>query len=179
MNNYFIKHNLKTAQKSIRESSAGFMFLEIIIAVALISRVFITLLGIGGVALSLATSVQKTTEADSLIREELKAIRSLREGTVWATDGLATLATGPANPYYAAQDTTANPPKWKFNAGIETVGVFTRKAVFDKVSRDPSAGDIETMYNAAHDDPDTRKVTVTVTLGAKTYQVISYFTNWN
>lgn len=159
--------------------NSGFIFLEIIIAVALISIVFITLLGIGGIALNLATSVQKTAEADSLIKEELEAIRSFREGSAWATDGLAILATGSANPYYAAQDTTVNPPKWKFNTGTETVGSFTRKVVFDKVSRDTSTSNIEAVYNSAHDDPDTRKVTVTVTLGTKTYQVISYLTNWN
>lgn len=164
---------------SLYTKSAGFIFLEIIIAVALISIVFITLLGIGGIALSLATSVQKTTEADALIKEELEAIRSFREGSVWATDGLGLLSTGVINPYYVVQDTSVTPPKWKFNAGTETIGAFTRKVVFDKVSRDPGANNIEEVYNSAHDDPDTRKVTVTVTLGTKTYQVVSYLTNWN
>lgn len=157
----------------------GFIFLEILIAITLISIVFITLLGIGFSSVSLATNIQKATQADALIKEELEAVRSFRDGTIWATDGLGTFATGSASPYYLVLDTTPNPLKWKLNSGTETVGEFTRKLVFDKVSRDPSTQNIEAVYNPTNNDPDTRKVTVTVALGAKTYQVISYLTNWN
>ncbi|OGZ66683.1 MAG: hypothetical protein A3C50_02235 [Candidatus Staskawiczbacteria bacterium RIFCSPHIGHO2_02_FULL_43_16] len=169
----------KSYQNDIRESGAGFIFLEILIAVTLISVVFVTLLGVGFSALTLATSLQKTAQADSLIKEELEAVRSFREGTTWQTNGLATKSIGSANPYYATLDPEINPPAWQLTEGIETVGDFTRKVVFDAVSRDLATNNIEAVYNATRDDPDTRKVTVTVTLGAKTYQVISYLTNWN
>lgn len=163
----------------ISPGNKGFVFLEILIAVALISLVFMLLLGIGFSSVSLATSIQKAALADSLIKEELEAVRSFREGTVWATDGLGTMTVGSANPYYLSLDATVNPPKWKLNSGTETVGEFTRSLVFDNVSRDPLTQNIETIYNASNNDSDTRKITVTVTLGAKTYQVISYLTNWN
>lgn len=157
----------------------GFIFLEILIAAGLISIVFILLLGIGFSTVNLAGSIQKTTEVDSLIKEEFEAVRSFREGTTWNTNGLGMVTTGSANPYYTALDTTVTPPKWKLNSGTETLGVFTRKVIFDKVSRDLTTKNIENPYNAAHDDPDTRKITVIVTFGAKTYQVVSYLTNWN
>lgn len=157
----------------------GFVFLEILMAVALISIVFIMLLGIGFSTITLATSLQQTTLADSLIKEELEAIRSFREGTTWATDGLQTVATGSVSPYYLSLDTSVTPPKWQLNSGTQTVGAFTRKIIFDTVSRDPSTQNIESIYNASHDDPDTRKITVIVTAGSKTWQVVSYLTNWN
>ena len=157
----------------------GIIFLEILIAIALVSIVFVMLMGIGFSTLTLTTTLQKTAEADSLIREELEAARSFREGTIWATNGLATLNTGSANPYRAILDTSVNPPKWTFVAGAETVGEYTRSIVFDRVSRNPSTFNIETIYNANNDDVNTRKITVTVTRGNKTYQVVSYLTNWN
>lgn len=155
----------------------GFIFLEILIAVALIGTVFLTLLGIGVQSLTLSHTIKKTTEIDALIKEELEAIRSFRDGTVWATTGLASLATGSANPYYATLD-NQNPPKWILQTGTQTLGAYTRNVVFDKVSRNPGTQAIESAYNGANDDPNTRKITVTVTYEGKTYQVGTYLTNW-
>lgn len=163
---------------TIRNSESGFIFLEILIAVALVSLVFVMLLGIGFSSVNISTAIRKTSQADALIREELEAVRSLRDGTTWATNGLGVLATGSANPYYVSLDSSVNPPKWKLNAGTETVGEFARKVVFDKVSRDPAAQNIESTYNASHEDVNSRKVTVIVTRGSKTYQVVTYLTNW-
>lgn len=168
-----MKHKLKNIKQR------GFIFLEILIASALISIVFITLLGIGFSSLNLAGSIQKTTEADTLIKEEFEAVRSFRDGTIWITNGLATLNTGSLNPYYFSINTVPNPDTWVANMSTETTGAFTRNIVFDKVSRDLSTKNIENPYNATHDDPNTRKATVTVTWQSKTYQVVSYFTNWN
>ncbi|MDO8529900.1 MAG: type II secretion system protein [bacterium] len=155
----------------------GFIFLEILIAVALVGIVFLTLLSIGVQSMAASRSIKKAAEVDSLIKEELEAVRSFRDGTQWATNGLGVVATGSTNPRYTALD-SSTPPKWILQSGTETVGAFTRNVVFDKVSRNPSTQNIESTYNAANDDPDTRKATVTVTYGGKTYQVITYLTNW-
>ncbi len=159
---------------------SGFIFLEILIAVALIGIVFITLLVVGFSAVNLSTSVQQQTQADSLTKEEFESIRSFRDGTktTWGTTGLGSVSFGSANPYYTFLDASTNPAKWTLHAGTETTGIFTRKVVFDKVSRDPATQNIETVYNAAHNDADTVKATITVTWPTKTSQVVAYFTNW-
>ena len=165
--------NIKKANH-IRQNSFGFLMIEIIIAIALISIVFITLLGIGVLTLNVSGSIQKETQADFLTKEEFEALRNFRDGTVWATDGLGAVNTGAANPYYL----TNNLGHWALVSGTETSGIFTRKIIFDKVSRDSVTHDIENAYNPTNDDSDTRKVTVIVMWLDKMSQVVSYLTNW-
>ena len=140
--------------------------------------VFLVLLGIGVQSLSVSSSLRQVAQIDSLLKEEMEAVRGFRDGTTWQTNGLGTLATGSANPYYAVLNTGTNPAIWTLQTGTETIGEFTRNVVFDKVSRDPSTKNIESIYNASNDDPDTRKITATATWGSKTYQVVTYLTNW-
>lgn len=158
--------------KSFKEN--GFVFLEIIIAIALISIVFITLLDIGFLALNLSGSIQKETQADSLIKEEFEALRNFRDGTQWATNGLGAVNAGSSNPYYLVNDLN----KWALVSGTETTGIFSRKIIFDKVSRDPATKNIEAVYNLSNNDDDTKKITIIVSWGGKTIQAVSYFTNW-
>jgi len=152
---------------------SGFVFLEIIISVTLIGIVFVTLLGIGFLVLNASSSIQKQTQADSLIKEEFEALRNFRDGTLWATNVLGLVNTGSSNPYYLAN----NDNQWVLTAGTETVGIFTRKIVFDKVSRD-GLGNIEDIYNESRKDIDTIKVTITIAWLGKTIQNVSYLTNW-
>lgn len=159
----------------MQQLKSGFVFLEILISIALISIVFIALLGIGFSVVNLSGSIQKTTQIDSLIREELEAARSFRDGTTWATNGLGSSVIVPAATYHMALSSGA----WTVVAGTETVDAFTRKIVFEKVSRDPATSNIESIYNTSHDDPNTKKITVTVIWKSKIYQVTSYVTNWN
>lgn len=156
----------------------GFIFLEILIAVAITSLVFLVLLSIGIQSMLLSQSIERSTKIDSLLREELEAVRSFRDGSVWANSGLGSLNTGSSNPYYPVLDTSVNPARWTLQAGTQTIGEYTRKIIFDKVSRNPSTGQIEDTYNITNDDPDTRKATASVVDGAKTYEVVTYFTNW-
>ena len=157
----------------IGRNVGGFLLIEIIIAVALISIVFITLLGVGVITLNVSNSIQKETQADSLVKEEFEALRSFRDGTTWATNGLGTVNTGNSNPYHLVNDSD----EWVLVAGAETKGIFTRQVIFDKVSRD-SAGNVEYAYNSSNDDADTRKITVTVSWRDRSIQTVSYFTNW-
>lgn len=149
----------------------GFILLEIIIAITLITIVFVILLGVSFSALNLSTSAQKETQADSLIKEEFEALRNFRDGTTWATNGLGTVNTGSGNPYYLVN----NSNKWALTSGTETVGIFTRKIVFDKVSRDAS---MNIVSSGGTNDSDTIKVTITVSWPGRTLQDVSYLTNW-
>lgn len=167
--------NLKS---KILNHKNGFIFLEVLISTALISIVFITFLSIGVLSLNVSYDLHKKNQMDSLVKEELEALRSFRDDTTWATNGLGTVLTSDSNPYHLVLDTTVSPAKWKLVTGLETADSFTRKVVFDKVSRDLSTNNIESTYNSSRDDPDTRKVTVSVTFKDKTSQVITYLTNW-
>jgi len=156
----------------------GFIFLEILIAITLVGVVFITLLGMGFSTVTLSASLQKTTRADALSREEFEAIRTFRNATTWGTNGLGSVAVGSSNPYYALLDTSTSPAQWTLHMGSETVDIFTRSVVFDKVSRDPTTQAIEATYTVAHNDADTIKATVTISWPSKSVSVVEYFTNW-
>lgn len=163
--------------KTIPNYNKGFIFLEIVMAVAIFSIVFITLLGITFLSMQISSSVAKNNNADALAKEAIEAVRSFRDATTWGTNGLGTFETGNSNPYHFVLDTSTNPAVFTLAAGSEAVGGFTRYVVFDKVSRDLLTSNIEATYNASHDDPNTRKVTVTV-VGTATYQFVTYLTNW-
>ncbi len=157
-----------------KKENFGFMLLEIIISIAIITIVFVTLSGIGVLVINTSSSIRNETKADFLMKEEFEAVRNFRDGTTWATDGLGAVNTGSGNPYYL----TNNLGNWALVSGTEIDGVFTRKVIFDKVSRDPVTHDIEDIYNPTNNDSDTRKITVIITWQGKTSQVVSYFTNW-
>lgn len=157
----------------------GFAILDILIAVTIISIAFIVILSMGAMSLNLSSSITNTIQADSLIKEEIEAVRSFRDGTNWSVNGLGTVNKGSSNPYHVFLDTDSNPNKWNLVPGTETIGIFTRNIVFDNVSRDPSTNNIETIYNQLRNDPDTIKITVTVAWSNRTSKVIAYLTNWN
>lgn len=160
-------------QISNLKHNSGFIFLEIIIAASLISIVFITLLGIGFSSLNVSASLQQESQADALAREEIEALRAFRDFTKssWETTGIGSYSTGVA--YYLVVS-GGNPASWSIVPGSETVGIFTRQVVFDRVSRDANGN----IAPSGTDDPDSRKVTVNVSWNDRTYQIITYLTNW-
>lgn len=162
----------------MNRKNQGFIFLEVIVATALVGITFLSLLQIGVQVLGIASSVRVTNQADGLIKESMEAVRAFRQGKDWQT-GLAALKTGSQNPYYLQVDTQdKNNLQWKWVEGSESIGKFTRKIIIDKVSRHPGTFAIENSYNGANDNADTRKITVTVQVGAKTHQAVTYITNW-
>ena len=152
--------------------------MEAFIAVMVIGIVFALLLDVAALSLKTSTFVRQSSQANFMAKESMETVRSFRDGTTWASNGLGTLNTGAANPYYFILNTGTNPATWTLSSGTETVGIFTRNIVFDKVSRDPTTQHIESIYNASHDDPNTRRATVTVSFLSKTLTLVSYFTNW-
>jgi len=169
---------MKKENNKKNTKSFGFIFVEILIAITLIGIVFITLISIFFIIFSISKSIKDKTQVDFLIKEQLEAVRNFRDETEWNNDGLGSLEYGNFNPYYFSLDNLVNPPKWKINSGIQTVDVFTIKVIFDNVSRDLITKYIEDVYNQSHDDPNTKKVTVNVIWSGKTYQVVTYLTNW-
>ena len=156
------------------KNSSGSILLEAFMAIMVISIAFGVLLDIGTLSVKTSTSIQKNSQANFLLKEEMEIIRTYRDGTTWSTNGLGTVGTGGNNFYYFA----LNNNMWNLTSGTETTGIFKRYVVFDKVSRDPTTQNIEAVYNSSHDDPDTRKATVTVSWPETTLHLVSYFSNW-
>lgn len=160
------------------KNNSGSILLEALISIIIIGLVFSVLLDIGVLSLKTSISIEKITKADFLLKEAIESVRSFRDGTNWSSNGLGLVSTGTSNPYYLDLDTTVSPNKWNLISGTETIGIFTRKIVFDNVSRDPTTKNIESVYYPPNDDPDTKKVTAIVGWEAQRAQVLTYFTNW-
>lgn len=160
------------------ENKKGFALLEIVIVVAIISIAFASLLGAGAPVFNLSRLIRQTTIARAIAGEGLEAARAWRDSTVWDTDGMGTINTGSGNPYYFSINTASDPDEWEINSGSETANGFTREIIFDRVSRDSVTDNIHSSYNPSYDDPDTRKVTISVSWDAQTIQIVTYFTNW-
>lgn len=162
----------------IKKPNQGILVIEVLIAIALITIALMSLFGLAVFSLRVSLLIKETTFANALAQETIEAIRNFRDGTTWDTDGLETLSTGDSNPHYPELDTGVSPSKWTLPEGTETIDGFTRKVVFEEVSRDSITNDIEAIYDSNNDDPNTRKAIVTVSWKDKKIEIITYFTNW-
>jgi type II secretory pathway pseudopilin PulG len=151
----------------------GILIVEVLISISIIAIALVSLLSLAVLSLKVSTLTEKTLQANNLGQEAVEAVRSFRDRTDWDVDGLASLSTGSGNPYHPESDAV---PEWLMVSGAEAINGFTRKIVFERVSR--SSDNIEDPYNPANNDPDTRKVIVTVSWEDKEVEIITYFTNW-
>jgi len=150
----------------------GFGIIEIIIAIAIIS---IALFGISRIILSsqrITIENRQKEQALNLAKEALEAVRSIRDESWDNISGLVMDAE-----YHPT--VSGMPSSWQLATGNENIGEFARKVVFKSVSRDAN-DDIEPVFNAGNDDPDTKKVTATVLWKGDEAQVeiTTYITNW-
>ena len=162
------------------KNEKGLSIVEILIIAAIIAIALTSLLGIATFSLKIATLEREVTQANILAQETMEAVRNFRDETDWNNDdpqdqydGLGIIATGVA---FHPEKSSDTPPKWMLIQGEETIG-FTRKVVFEDVSRDGN-DDIEQTYNPNNDDPDSKKTIVTVSWKDKEVEIITYFTNW-
>ncbi len=166
--------NLKN-NKTNSSREGGFLLLELLIAISVFGLALSVLLYAGSIALRFSNSLQKTSQANALLRESIEAVRNFRDNTGWSEDGIGLLSTE-GEDYYPYLNDVLNPPRWELVAGTETVGIFTRSVAVEKVSR--TNDEIDEIYNSFGDDPDTRKITATVSWEGKTMELSTYFTNW-
>lgn len=164
-------------------SNAGISIIELLVGASILTMSLSALLGFLVFAFSTASLVKQQTQAITLAEGALEALKNFRDGTAWNVDdpqnqydGLGKAQTGVVYHMGVSGDT---PPRWQLLSGIETAGMFTRSIVLENAQRDVN-NNIVTAGGI--DDPDTRKVTVTVSWQAKTtpqeVALVSYFTNW-
>lgn len=159
-------------------NNKGILIVEILIVIFIIATALVAFLGIAAFSLKISSSIKETTQACAFSQELIEAVRSFRDGTVWATNGLGALDTGDNRPYHPQLDYSFSLPRWIISSGVETINGFDRKIIIDKVSRDLSTRNIETVYDSSYDDANTRKITATVSWKGKKVEIITYFTNW-
>lgn len=157
------------------QSIQGISIIELLIVIAIVVIALTSILGVTAFSLKISIAIKKTTQANALAQHTIESVRNFRDGTNWNTDGLGTLITNVA---YYPQKTADVPPKWSLILGEETINGFIRKVIFQKVSRSPSTGDIEDIYNPNNDDPNTRKAMVTVSWEDKEIEIATYLANW-
>ena len=156
-------------------NNKGISIIEILIVVAIIGIAFSSLLGLASFSLGVSTLIKQTNQANNLSQEVIEAVRNFRDGTNWNINGLGTLTPGIS---YYPKKSTDTPPKWQLISGEEEIFPFKRKIIIEKVSRDPTTDNIEITYNAANDDPNAKKIIVTVSWKDKKVEIVTYLTNW-
>lgn len=161
----------------------GISVVEILVVAAIITFALVSILTLATFSLKTSILVEETTKAKNIADETMEAVRNFRDNIDWTNndlanqyDGLGIVSTGIA---YHPEKSTDVPPKWMLLQGEEIIDGFTRKVVFENVSRDPITDDIEIIYVPANDDPETKKALVTVSWKNKKVEIISYLTNWN
>ena len=153
----------------------GISVIEIVVVVAIITIALTSLLGLASFSLGISSLIKQTNQANDIARETMEAVRNFRDGTIWNTNGLGALAT--STDFYP--QATGTPSGWQLNLGTQIVDSFSRKVVFEDVMRD---GNFNIVTTGGTNDPDTKKVTVTVSWQerGRSHQVklVSYLTNW-
>ena len=164
------------AINKLKENNQGIALVEVIIVVSIIGIALVSLMGLATYSVNVITLIKHSDQAKALARETIEAVRNFRDTTTWSTDGLGTLTTDAD--YHPEVIIGVGSSTWSLVASAETIGIFTRKVIFNNVSRDPTTKDIETTYNLGNDDSNSRRVVVTVTWENKNMEIISYLTNW-
>jgi type II secretory pathway pseudopilin PulG len=176
--------------KKIFKNKKGISVVELLIVVVIISVGLVALLNAVTSSLKFSSLMKENDQAKELAQEALEAVRSFRDGTSWDA-GLGVLNSDAdyhpvinSCPPDCPPGCDPNCPAkwWALGLGEESIpgSVFKRKVVFSNVSRDPTSKNIESVYNPSNDDPNSRKVTATVSWdnGNKKVEISTLLTNW-
>lgn len=162
---------------------AGISIVELLVGAGILTMSLSALLGFLSFTITATSFVKQQTQAITLAEGALEAVKNFRDGTAWNADdpqnqydGLGRVQTGVPYHVQVSQDV---PPRWQLLSGGETMGIFTRTIVLENVQRDV---DDNIVAAGGIQDPDTKKVTVTVSWTAKTKAhdvvIVMYLTNW-
>ncbi|MEK7538648.1 MAG: hypothetical protein AAB552_02285 [Patescibacteria group bacterium] len=158
----------------------GFGLIEIITGAGIISLVMLSVFFFFQKTLELSNFNRKIVEADLALTSSVEIVGLLRaEGWTSLCNGLCLAGLTPGVSYYLSFSGS----RWSIVAPYTLDGYrFERKVVTAYVNRDAATKDIVTAGGA--DDPNTRKVTISVSWAGKngttTKSVVTYMTNfWN
>jgi prepilin-type N-terminal cleavage/methylation domain-containing protein len=159
--------------RSFLKSQRGFSMVEILVVIAVIVFCLSVLLGIAIFSIRVSNLLKETSQANFLAQETLETVRNFRDGTDWTVDGLGIMTVD--SPYHLEEDNSLPFPKWELVQGMETIGIFTRKVIFESVKRDLN---YNIVTSGGTTDNNTRRVVVTVSWRDQNVGIVTYFTNW-
>jgi len=154
----------------------GFTIIEIATVILVIGVGIFSLVSLGSYLYRSIAEAKQYEQATLLAQEAMEAARSFRDRTDWDVNGLASLSTGMV--YHPEVARTGTSSKWQLVAGPDRVKSFDRRMIIHKVSRDPATFHPEAVYNAANNDPGTRKVEVRVSWQNNSVVLNQYLTDW-
>ena len=153
----------------------GQSLVSLLLAIAVGAIVLVLGAQIIQVTLKTEEASRRKTAAFQLARESFEATRSIAE------EDWHLIYDAIVNQEYYLDSSTG---KWILSTDSQyktiTLGsdTYLRWLIFSNVSRDES-GDIEAIYNASHDDPSTRKITVYISHGGiEKLSWYYYLTRW-
>jgi type II secretory pathway pseudopilin PulG len=146
----FIKFQ-KTYQK-------GALLLELLIVIAILAVILSVVANAVFLSIRSNKAGGERDIASALVSEALEAVRAATEEDWQNIYGLTK-----SSQHYK---TTISSGEWVLSTGDETITIngiaYTRYVVIDNVSRDGTTRLIQTSYSGTDDDPNTQKVTATV-----------------
>ena len=175
----FINKKINIKEQKNLHTSKGALLLELLIVIALMAIIFTV--GTQAVLVSLRSG-RNSGERDTaygLANEGVEIVRGVADQNWQSVYAPAGIVKGTTH-YYPLKVSNA----WTLAQGDETVIVngitFTRSIIIDNVSRDATADrKIESTYVSADDNPDTQKITVSVSwTGGDTVTVSSFVFRW-
>lgn len=157
---------LLTGARASRER--GFGIIEIIIAITIMSLALFSISQISVLTIKKNTENKESLKALYLAEEGLEAARSARDQS-WSLN-IAAKTMG--SPYYPV----ISGDKWTLSASnpgaIE--GIYSRQTVISNTSRDVNDNIVS---SGGTDDPNTKKITATISWGSKDITLETYITN--
>ncbi len=156
------------------QDKQGFTIVEILVVITVFVTAFVSILGFFVLDIGLSDKNKMRLKAISLSEEGIEAVRFVRDNNLW----VSTLAVFNLGTDYHPIISSSS---WNIVSGSENINGFTRTIIFNAVSRDAS-DNIENIYNPSNNDPNTRKITVTVSWvgrgGPASESLSTYLTNW-
>ncbi len=132
-------------------NTKGFFLIEVVIAVAVITVVLVSMLGIIQDTVEASQRSLERTQVAYLLEEGFEAVKTIRDES-WTT--ITNLSDG--TPYYVSWNGTS----WSLTTTASTIGMFSRSIVFSSVARDSNDDIVDSGGTV---DTRTRKGVVTIT----------------
>jgi len=153
----------------------SFLVIEITIIIAIAALALSSLLQLTSFSMSAANLLSQTSRAEELLQETMESVRNFRDGTVWNSNGLGTLLI--SSDYFPQK--SGSPQVWQMTPGIETMGIYQRKVIFEQVLRDASSNIVQ---SGGIIDPNTKKIRAIISWTEKgrnhSLEIAAYLTNW-
>lgn len=163
---------LKVKNFISKNGQTGFGLIEIVIALAIVTVSFISILTFFLFERSSTFKAQYNAEAVSLTEQAMEAVRKLRDES-W-TNNIATLTNGTT--YYPKLQ---NNNRWILSTtNPNTASFYTTKVVISAVNRDGNSN----ISVSGTNDPNTRKLVATTSWknsGSQSVVLTTYITNFN